>query len=548
MATNLATNPSAEVNLDRWQPGLSTATLTRSTDRAHTGTACVGALWDGSAGAALLEVDLVAGRTYTAALHVWVPAGHPPVRATAYFNASGSTSTLTEQWERLEVTFTCSDVLDGTERVGIEAPTTTAATWAYVDSVIVVEGDTAPPYFDGDTPDTAVTTYGWTGIPHASRSVAELETTGTLVAPFHAPVPIGDATQDHALSITLVDVPDAFGIERTYPLPGVTTARIAWSATRVPRVRLDVTAAVPDEATLAALDPRVPRRIRVYAGYGDDVAMIADLGLRDRRVDRPSDTVTLAATSDEALILDAGAIVTKFSVTQPSLRDAIRWVLVRDVPDATFHVTGTDDTAVDVPLMGLDRWDLVKDLADRGDLEVWDDGTRAWHIAPRSNTTSETPHHVMDVGPDSTLTGSTAAITRSERGFYNRVVLFYRWRDDNDVNYLRVGYARIETGPFAAEPGATVTWSENRDVPVSQADADTAAAALLARMSTRGRSLSVSGIAAYWLRPSHTVRVRLPTGAAEDHLVEVVDFDLVAGSMTVTTRIPDNPTSIGGPA
>ena len=42
-----------------------------------------------------------------------------------------------------------------------------------------------------------------------------------------------------------------------------------------------------------------------------------------------------------------------------------------------------------------------------------------------------------------------------------------------------------------------------------------------------------------------TVTVTLPLGAPQDHLVAAVDFDLAAGTMTVTTRLPDGTYTIG---
>ena len=57
--------------------------------------------------------------------------------------------------------------------------------------------------------------------------------------------------------------------------------------------------------------------------------------------------------------------------------------------------------------------------------------------------------------------------------------------------------------------------------------------------------LHLGSVAAYWVRPGMTARVPCPWGTPELHLVAAVEFDLAAGTMTTTTRLPDGTYTIG---
>ena len=113
-----------------------------------------------------------------------------------------------------------------------------------------------------------------------------------------------------------------------------------------------------------------------------------------------------------------------------------------------------------------------------------------------------------------------------------------QWRDGTGTDRTVIASAWATTGEHAV---GAVGWRWQvfeRTSPTTQAAANAAARVLLGRALSRGRSLSVTAVAAYWLRPGHTVTVQLPTGDQERHLVSRVDFDIPAGLMTVRTRRP----------
>lgn len=322
--------------------------------------------------------------------------------------------------------------------------------------------------------------------------------------------------------------------------------RLSFDETRSPRVMLTgLECRIPtDPAVLSRIDPRTGARVELDLGYtrpggAQDVHLIADLGLRTRPVARPADTMTLEAASDEALVIDGSPTVgAAFSTanTTTAIRDVLRAVFPALTPTVT---AGVGPAIAQGPYD--DRWDLVLDLSDRIGARTFDDGLRGWHIDPVP--VLGTPNLDLSVGANGTIVDSEAGLGRDE--WANVVILRYRWRDTSDVEHTITATRRVQTGPYAATVGNSKIELVERDVATTQTEANAAAAALVARTVTRGRSLTVTAVSAYWLRPGDTVNVTLPTGPTEQHLVASVDFDLATGLMQVTTRLPDNTGTIG---
>jgi hypothetical protein len=249
--------------------------------------------------------------------------------------------------------------------------------------------------------------------------------------------------------------------------------------------------------------------------------------------------MVLTARSDEALVIDDAQRVGG-DITPATTALAITVILQGHFPGIAPTVIGPAGPAITQGPYE-DRWDLINDFADRIGAQVYDDGLRNWYIA--TAPTLANPVHELAVGAGGTITASESGLDRDE--WANKVVLRYRWRDTSDVEHTIVSTRRVTSGPYAAVVGNTKSLLVERTVATTQAEADLAAAALVARTVTRGRSFTVTAASAYWLRPGHTVLVTLPLGDPEKHLVQSVRFDLVTGLMQVTTRLPDNTGTIG---
>lgn len=338
----------------------------------------------------------------------------------------------------------------------------------------------------------------------------------------------------------------------TLDVDAAQTALVAWDETRAPRVTARLAVPAPaDLADLGALDPRLGARLQIDAGYtlpdGTlDVHPLVDLGVRTARVDRPGDLLLLEAQSDEALILDehhgsTGPItVDNAAGKAAALADLVTWFLRNNNPTPTILNAFAADTAYTNDQLGRAPWDAIDTLADTLDADVYDDGLRTWHITPRPVAAATTAHTLVP-GQAGTLIETSKATSRGGTGpdgWYNAVDLIFRHRNAAGAETVVRGSATIGTGPFATTGAAGVRrYVEERDQVVTGAEAAAAAAAIVRRTVTRGSTLTVSAVAAYWLRAGHTVAVALPgdTGTT-DHLVAGVEFDLAAGRMTLTTR------------
>lgn len=321
---------------------------------------------------------------------------------------------------------------------------------------------------------------------------------------------------------------------------------LTFDESRAPRVELHAT--IPDDAALATtLDPRIGVRVEVDAGYLDaagteDAYTIADLGLRAvRRSVGTADLLELTAASDEALVIDASPAVTgAWTGTPANIIAALITASISPRPKITITATGGASATLD-PV--TDRWTTIDDLADQITADVYDNGLREWVIAPRVTAAATTPDLTIIPGTPGTLIAADRTAARDE--WANYVTVRYRWRSgttDNEV--LATAYAAsgdyLITGPSGKR-----SLIFDRTTPTTQAAANAAAATLLARSLTRGRSVTVTTISAYWIRPGSTLAIRLPGDtAATPHLVSSVMFR-ADGAMTAVCRVPDPSPVIG---
>ena len=328
---------------------------------------------------------------------------------------------------------------------------------------------------------------------------------------------------------------------------------LRWDETQSPRVQATLTCTLPDDpALLWRIDPRLGVRIVLDIGYlrpggYEDVHRIADLGLRTRVVNRPERTIELEAHSDEALLID-NAASTSLPINTTSTTAAITAVInLALTPTLPILVTAAAGPAVNQTQVNADKWETIADLADGIGAQVYDDGLRQWHIAPRVTAVAADPVYELTVGASGTIIAARNTLSRvpDVGGWANRVYLRYAWTDAGGVDHVITSVRQITSGTYRADTGNVVTLPLERTVATTQARADAAAAALVARTVTRGARLDQTAIAAYWLRPGMTVGITQAVGDRSKHVVSAVDFDLVAGTMQVTPRLPDNTGSIG---
>jgi hypothetical protein len=187
--TNLIANPSLEVDAVGYagtaagRPG--TATVARSTVRAQVGTASLLVTWPTQAGntAWQYNVDCVIGKVYTASCYVWIVSG-PAVKFGELFTGGTMSAATTGVWQRVSYTWTAYSTV---HFIGGEVTGSTAGQSVHMDALLVEEGPSLLPYFDGATTPAGSKTYGWAGTAHASPSVETTTTAVTIVAPLGMP-------------------------------------------------------------------------------------------------------------------------------------------------------------------------------------------------------------------------------------------------------------------------------------------------------------------------------------------------------------------------
>lgn len=357
-------------------------------------------------------------------------------------------------------------------------------------------------------------------------------------------------TSTHAQTFRAVAV---VGVDE-HPLD-VTDYTVSIDENRSPRWTADLTCALPAEDVLEALDPRTLVRVRLLAGYRlpsgtVDEQEVAELHLRERRVSRPENTLELTCASAEALLIDAAPSVPYYegqllhdSCVQFITQTIDQLLIGTPLADPDIIVTtepGPEFVAEGFP---TDYWNVIIDAADALDAAVYDAGDGTFRVAPRQYLTAESVLS-LTVGQGGTITASEARLNRNE--WWNGVTILWTWsnRAAPESPDRVWGQSFVVGGPFAPEAAGYRNFTQQRDGRVNTQTANRVANTLMRRLLARARTYTVEAVAAWWLRPEHTVTVQLPAGAQERHLVATVEFR-TGGRMRVTTRLPDDQSVIG---
>lgn len=330
----------------------------------------------------------------------------------------------------------------------------------------------------------------------------------------------------------------------------VEDATITFDDSTAPRIQASLTCKLPDAAALDTLDARRTFRVKVWAGYKydsvtEDVQLLADLHVRDHEVKRPANRLALELHSDESLAMDYRRLAWDSQPPQSSLYDAIVYhVGLATIGSATPLVVseypngfGASAVAGLVQEPGQPSWDLVVESARRAGVSIYCEPDRSWRIAAPQAVSGETALN-LTTGGGGIIIDSNSVTSRDR--FRNAVCLRYRWKDGAGVEQTIYGHSYIAAGPYSLPTIGYNSHYEERDVPVTQAQANQAAENMLRALSRRGKSFVLSAVSAYWLRPGQTVTATLPEGGQERLLVSAASFSFPSGSMQVRLRQPED--------
>lgn len=331
-----------------------------------------------------------------------------------------------------------------------------------------------------------------------------------------------------------------------FPLE-VEDLEVGFSEDWAPHVEVSMRAKVPEDvAQIDTLDPRAGCRLLVSLGYiyGDrteDVHQVADVALQSRQVSRPSNELSLTGVSAEAQLQDY-RILWNPSIPSAGLNELMDWCLrfglapkapkVNSTLPAGYGKAGLAGIEAQI---GSNYWDVIEDAAQRTDAWVYCDGDDTWQITKKP-LIAVSPHLALTVGENGTIISTQSTLDREP--WANALVITYEWTDANKDRRIIHGRAVADSGPFSIHQVGYRVQQVSRQTAVTQAQADQAAAGMLRNLISRGRSLTLEAIAAYWVRPGNSVDVTLPTGETERHLVQSVRFRPGDGTMTLTTRQP----------
>lgn len=331
----------------------------------------------------------------------------------------------------------------------------------------------------------------------------------------------------------------------------IETGWVKFDDSVAPRIQANLTCKIPaDSSVLDSLDARKTFRVQIFAGYKwnsveKDTQLLANLHVRSRSITRPNNRMELECWSDEGLAMDYKRLAWDSQPPQTNLLDAVAYhrliaTIGGDLPDIVSDYPpdfGASAVAGLIQEPGQSGWDLITESAARAGVSVYCDSDRTWRIAKPQALSSVTALN-LTTGGGGIIIDSNSVYSRDN--FRNAVCIKYAWKDGGGVDQVVFGHAFIQTGPFSlAEIGYNSEFIE-RNVPATQAQADTAASAVLTAYSRRGRSFSVAAVSAYWLRPGQTVTATLPEGEQERLLVSAVYFNFPTGSMSVRLRQPED--------
>lgn len=328
----------------------------------------------------------------------------------------------------------------------------------------------------------------------------------------------------------------------------VISGTVTYDEDNTPHVTANIQCRVPsDQATLDSLDPRLNKRVVIVTGYrvpgAEESHTLCDLMLIARNVRRPDNVMELVAVSDEQKVMDTQPITSSRTYNDSSdggraIADLIEWA----VPTAAIDVRANGTFVAPGDSLVIDRednlWNAIQDIADRIGAWVYHDGLGMFHVVPQA-VNAGAAVVPLQVGAGGTLTSSETQLSRET--FANTVVVRYQWFDGTQRSAF--GWAEVTSGPYSVSAVGRKVITVTIERKGSAAQAKAAAASMVRRAISRGRSMSLEfDHAPFWLRAGDTITAKLPTGPQERHFVKRVDFDIPSGHGHVTTRVPENVT------
>lgn len=314
---------------------------------------------------------------------------------------------------------------------------------------------------------------------------------------------------------------------------------ISQSDSRQPAINVTLTSA----GTFAAsIDPRTAGTLELHLSGQPIVGSVDFYRLSIRTVEQDAATgdVKITAASREAWAMDKAytGATTLGPSTWAGVEEAVTDLLVTYMGESTTYTSslayfGTGVGAAQVSgisiLTGDQWWTLLQDIPQRVGARLWVDPSGMWQISYAAPPTSSVGP--LPVSPE-TCTQVISRENAQTGQWADTVIVRYTFRDSTGAQHLIIGAKTTGT------PGNTkVMVVDERDVTVTQAQADARATALLNTVSVRaGRSWTLTAPSDY------TVHYRwrydfTPPGATSSVPVYVSDISWSLPSATMTLAL-----------
>lgn len=351
----------------------------------------------------------------------------------------------------------------------------------------------------------------------------------------------------------------------------VQSCEVTYDPSWSPYVQGSLVVAMPDQATLAKLDPRKVVTVRVDAGYvrpggrKDTRPLCTKCYLSRRRANYPDNTLTLEFQGAEYL---ADAVVAVSQADSPqagswsdttttgtAIDAALTYTGVKALigSGATVYDFGADALVGWVPTgdpwvgrAGENSLEVAREVAARNDLWLRADEAGTFRVDYLATLAiGGDPAHSLRVGADGTIV--SAGLELSRDGWANEVRVVYTWNvvgtagsgKDTLTTYRTIGRARVTSGPLSVAAVGRCPIVFERNMPSSQAQADLVAASLLKRYVDRGSTETIDAVAAYWLRPGDAVNLAIPgPESATAKVIRALTYRLHDGAMSLDVATP----------
>lgn len=250
-----------------------------------------------------------------------------------------------------------------------------------------------------------------------------------------------------------------------------------------------------------------------------------DLGIRSRPFVHEDGTVTLVATTDEALLQDhrylGNAPLRPAALT---VRDLCEWVLRRiraALPAGAADAPLAPTAGLWLP--GVTAWDFLSPILQQAGLRLWCDGFRIWHLEERIVSSAGGNVQLSYLG---TVTGATDDISRDGNDWYDAVQVTYKWTDSWGIQQVAYDFASLSG------------WSKALAIEYSDTPypGPGAAQRVLDRALGRGRVLTVRAVSDYSVEPAASATVTLDGTPVQTGYVSSVEWAFPDAEMTVKTR------------